>query len=384
MRILHVVASLDHSQGGPPRVVLGLGRALAELGHDVTILTRGTAGWAPEDFEIANGSSGSLQIVQPPSRAAMIGRGSKLLGEHDVAHFHGMWHPVGGVLQHRCIRRRRPYVLMPHGELDVWPMQQKRLKKMLHLAVAGRRLISGAAALHLLNDEELQGLRCLRLRGRYYILPNGLDEREWDACPVQGHFRRAHGIPADAVLIAFMARLHHKKAPDVLLEAFADVAARFPQATLVLAGPDYGMAEGLQRTVAARGLQGRVLLPGLVTGVDRLGLVNDADIFALPSHQEGHPMGVIEAAFMGKALLISPHCHCSELPPGEAAEVVSDDVAGVTGALVRLLDDEGYRRRLGDRAREIARERYLWSRIARELTEQYQTAVTDPQSFNQI
>jgi len=39
MRILHGIANLDITTGGPPRSCLGMAGAVAKLGHDVTIVT---------------------------------------------------------------------------------------------------------------------------------------------------------------------------------------------------------------------------------------------------------------------------------------------------------------------------------------------------------
>lgn len=381
MRILHVIASLDQSQGGPPRTVVGLGKALAAQGLHIGILARGAAGWQAEELQPPAGSAGRLTLYLRPSARQLFVEGCRLLPEYDMIHFHGMWHPVGGLLQLRCQSQKRPYIITPHGELDVWPMRQKWLKKRLHLALIGRRLIRQAAALHLLNEAELAGVRCLKLQGRYFILPNGIDPQEWAQCPPRGYFRAKWGVPAHAVLVLFMARLHFKKAPEVLAEAFADLAAEFPEAYLVLAGPDAGMQKQVEKIIAQRGLKERIKLPGLVSGEERKGAYVDADIFALPSRQEGHPFSVIEAAYMGKALLISPHCHCPELPAGEAAEVVEVTVREVREGLRRLLVDSAYRERLSQQARQIARIRYPWAHLAADLARQYQLAFSHPEQL---
>ncbi len=381
MRILQVIASLDQSQGGPPRTVVGLGKALASRGLHIGILARGAAGWQEEELQPPANSEGSLSLYLRPSARQLFAEGCQLLSKYDMIHFHGMWHPVGGLLQLRCQAQGRPYIISPHGELDVWPMQQKWLKKRLHLALVGRRLVRRAAALHLLNEEELAGVRCLKLQGRYFIVPNGIDPQEWAHCPPRGYFRAKWGVPPDALLILFLARLHYKKAPDVLLEAFADLAGDFPEAHLILAGPDGGMQRQLEAMIAQRGLGGRVQLPGLISGEERKGAYVDADIFALPSRQEGHPFSVIEAAYMGKALLITPHCHCPELPAGRAAEVVEVTVEAVREGLRRLLTDSAYRERLRQEAQRIARIRYPWANIAVDFERQYQLALNHPEQL---
>lgn len=384
MRILHVIASLDQSQGGPPRVALGLARALAHLGHEVTILTSGVAGWQAADLAAPAGSPGRLTVIQPPNHGSLYRTGQALLGSHDVVHFHGLWHPQGGLLARACRRQGVPYVLAPHGELDVWALQQKALKKHLHLALVGKSILRQAAALHLLNEDEVAGLRQAKLPGRYFVLGNGLDPAEWAALPPRGEYRARCPQIGDRLLIVFMARLHHKKGPELLLEAYADLAANFPDTCLVIAGPDYGLEASLRAFVAAHGLEDRVFLPGLVTGRERQALLVDADLFVLPSHQEGHPLSVIEAAYVGKTLLISCECHCPELPAGQAAEVVADTCAGVREGLQRLLAAPQYREQLAAEAQRLARELYVWPRLAEQLAKHYETARHQPDAFPRV
>jgi glycosyltransferase involved in cell wall biosynthesis len=54
------------------------------------------------------------------------------------------------------------------------------------------------------------------------------------------------------------------------------------------------------------------------------------------------------------------------VPPGDAP--------AIAGAVVGLLADEDARRRLGAAARELAREKYAWERIAARLIRVYEAA----------
>ena len=50
-------------------------------------------------------------------------------------------------------------MLSVHGMLDDWSMAQRRLKKRLFLALAGNRLLRGAAAVHCTAQAELEQAR---------------------------------------------------------------------------------------------------------------------------------------------------------------------------------------------------------------------------------
>lgn len=377
MKILHVIGHLDVDQGGPPRVCLGLCKALAAMGHEVTILSHTVRGWQEKDLAVTD-VPGSLRIVEAQSLGSCLRTGARLLRTADVVHFHGLWIPAMTVLSHACIRSGKPYVLAPHGSLNPWALRQKYWKKRLYLALVEARALTGAGALHLLNEDEVNGARAAGIRGRYFVLPNGVSPSDWSQLPSPGQFRRCYPATFGKTLITFMARLHHGKGVDLLVDAFASLAANFPEAFVVLAGPDYGMRDRLIEMATRRSVEQRILLPGTVTGAERLALLQDTDVFVLPSHQEGHPMSVVEAAYLGKALLITPHCHCEDLCHGVAAEVVPATKDGVEAGLRRLLEDESYRIRLGRQASVVASEVYVWEKIAVRLVDSYRSLLQSP------
>ena len=48
--------------------------------------------------------------------------------------------------------------------------------------------------------------------------------------------RASFGIPAEAFVFGFVGRLSHQKAPERLIEAFRNAAARLPDAQLIMVG----------------------------------------------------------------------------------------------------------------------------------------------------
>src|SRR5439155_25908304 len=79
-----------------------------------------------------------------------------------------------------------------------------------------------------------------------------------------------------------LGRLHYKKGLDVLAEAFRLVAARCPEARLVVAGPDDGAKVDFERRVAAMDLTERVHLVGPLFGAAKWAALAGAACFCLP------------------------------------------------------------------------------------------------------
>jgi glycosyltransferase involved in cell wall biosynthesis len=90
------------------------------------------------------------------------------------------------------------------------------------------------------------------------------------------------------------AELHHNKGLDILITAFAEIAAQFPNVGLVIAGTGEKHAE-LQDQIASFNLTDRIHLVGYVRDVAMLGKA--FDIFVLPSRTEAFPYALLEAGY---------------------------------------------------------------------------------------
>jgi glycosyltransferase involved in cell wall biosynthesis len=152
-------------------------------------------------------------------------------------------------------------------------------------------------------------------------------------------------------------RLTHQKGFDLLIEAFARVADRHPDWTLLIWGEGEARAT-LEAQVAALGLAERVSLPGTSRSIEDW--VCGAGAFVLSSRYEGFSNVLIEAMAAGLAVA-SFDCAYG---PGEIITpdidgllVPDRDVAALAAAIDRLMADPALRARLGAAARAIG-ERY--------------------------
>ena len=131
-----------------------------------------------------------------------------------------------------------------------------------------------------------------------------------------------------------------------LLEAFSNVADKFPRAVLVFAGAGSDMSR-LWRRAAELGVQSRVRLPGRIRPVRDLYAVTD--LFCMNSFHEGLANACLEASAAGLPQVVTA--------VGGLPEIVSDGVTGsvvppgdvgtLTLALRRYLADENLRQEAG-------------------------------------
>ena len=165
--------------------------------------------------------------------------------------------------------------------------------------------------------------------------------------------------------ILFLARLVPQKAPDILVEAFAQFSRQHPEWSLEIAG-DGPMEPELRKRVGALGLDRQVRFHGMVK--DPTGLLARSRVFALPSRFEGTPNSLLEAMASGLA------CIVSDASPGplklvehekSGLVVRTDDPHALAEAFSRLADDSDFQLEMATAARERTRE-FLIDSVARQ------------------
>jgi glycosyltransferase involved in cell wall biosynthesis len=159
----------------------------------------------------------------------------------------------------------------------------------------------------------------------------------------------------DAKVIVAAGRLNRQKGFDLLIRAFAPIAAAHPDWQLRIHGGG-GQRAALQEQIFAAGLYEQVFLMG---PTERLGeALAKGSVFALSSRTEGFGIVLLEAMSKGLAV-VSFDC------PRGPADIVADgrdgllvpaeDVDALSRALSAVVEDRALRAHLGAAALEKAR-----------------------------
>ena len=165
--------------------------------------------------------------------------------------------------------------------------------------------------------------------------------------------------------IVGVGRLSAEKGFDRLIDAFARIAGRLPEWTLVLTGDGPERAR-LEALVAASGLEGRVLLRGV--SAEPWQGTRAGDVFVLPSLYEGMSNALLEAMARGLAPIVTPAAGALHgvVRDGESALLAADgSPAAIAAAIERVATDNRLRSDLAQAARRRAR-RYAASEVAEE------------------
>lgn len=157
------------------------------------------------------------------------------------------------------------------------------------------------------------------------------------------------GKRSDATVL-FLGDFSQRKGVRDLLTAAPAVVASHPAARFVITGghppPDV--------VALAAGLGEAVTFAGWVRGDEKLSLLQEAALLALPSYAEGVPIAVLEAMAAGVPVVTTPVGGIPDLiVDGRNGLLVHPgDVPALAVAINRLLDDPALRRAAGDLNRQ--------------------------------
>lgn len=378
MRVLHVISSIDPRAGGTTTALVGMARAQRRAGIHVRVLSTFLEGAELSQARQLQSEGTPVELVGPAHgvlvrhpmlRAAL----EQHIRDADIVHVHTVWEEPQHQASRIAHRLKVPYVFSPHGMLDPWCLSQKRLKKMIYMALRLRGNLQRAAALHFTARQEAELVRPLGLRPPAIIEPLGIDLGEFASPPPAGAFRQRLGI-SDRPLVLFLSRLHPKKGLDLLIPVFKQVSEKYPDAVLALVGPCAPDYEPVVRELISRHSLGeKVMLTGMLYGPDRIAALADADLFVLPSYQENFGLAVVESLAAGTPVIISDQVNIhDQISEARVGAVVPTQIEPLAAALVEWLADAPGRRLAGERARELARQRYDWDQVGRNWVGHYQ------------
>jgi phosphatidylinositol alpha-1,6-mannosyltransferase len=178
-------------------------------------------------------------------------------------------------------------------------------------------------------------------------------------------------------ILLTVGRLVPRKGCDLVLRSVADLAAEYPGLRYIIAGdgPERARLEGLAREL---GIADRIRMLGDVDDLTKWAAYDLCDVFVSPtrmSHSadwEGFGIVFLEAALSRRPAIGGR--------TGGTADAIVDGLTGVlvdpdqrgelSGAIRRLLSDDGLRARLGRTAEQLARTRFTGEAALRTLREQ--------------
>jgi glycogen(starch) synthase len=186
--------------------------------------------------------------------------------------------------------------------------------------------------------------------------------------------RRAEPTTRGRPYLFGIGRLVRQKGFDVLIEAFARVAADHPDVDLLIAGegPEHG---ALTELISRAGLDRRVELIGGVPAAEAFRLYRGATGFVLPSRHEPQGIVVIEAMAAGTPVVATRVGGVPETVQDGANGLLTEPDADAMSATLRMLLDDPDAARARSAQAAVDVEDYDWRRITDQYTACYADAM---------
>ncbi|GEM_PF-936978 len=305
-----------------------------------------------------------------------------IVHSHGINPFQGFSLFCGRLLGKRCIGK------LSIANSDIAFGRQGRIVGTLHkmfLKSADRYVAISSALKAELENSGLSAGKCL-------FIPNGVDTKKFfpadariDGVDAAGA-RKSLGLGRNEVVLLYMGVIDTRKGIDVLIPAFAGAVRGGDgfKAKLVLVGPRnrsdlgsefYNLMKGL---TADLGISDKVLF--LDYTANPAVFYRMADIFVLPSRQEGMPNAVIEAMACGLPVIGTRISGTEDLViDGINGKLVrAGDVKQLQQAMKELIVSRDLRVQMGRKSLEMVRSEYNINTVARKYRDVYLELIFKP------
>ena len=364
MRILILNSEYPPIGGGAGNASANLARCLADLGHEVSVVTA-RFGDQPHLEKSTNltviripalrrkqDRSGALeQIVFILSASFWTLRLIRQLKPDVTLAFFGV--PSGAVTLFIKLVTKIPYVVSLRGG-DVPGFRPYDFGTYHKLIAPLLRIIWKQASAIVANSNGLREL-AVQFDARFEIpvIPNGVDLELY----------RTDARSAVMPRLFSVGRIVHQKGLDLAMHALAGLKELSWEWRIAGDGPQL---DALKLLAQKLGIADRVQFLGWQAREQLIEQYHWSNLFLFPSRHEGMPNAVLEAMASGLPVIASRIAGSEELVSnGETGFLFpSEDIEALRDALRKLISDTVLRQTMGNVARRHMEERYSWAATA--------------------
>jgi glycosyltransferase involved in cell wall biosynthesis len=365
MRLTHIVPSLETRHGGPSKAVPPLAAALAQLGHEVELLSTGPV---VETRENENLHVRIFPRGRPASFCPSPGLRAHLrVQDCDCLHSHGLWLRTLHYAHQRAGKLGVPLVIAPRGMMSRWSWHHHRWKKRLAEKFVHPGAFAAASGWHATSATEADDIRARGFNQPVCVAPNGVTPSNPAAVAhAEAHWREACPAAFARPTALFYSRFHRKKRVIELIDLWLAHAPREWLLLLVGIPQDYSVEE-LSRYVHRQSGTGRI---EVFDGSNRPMPYPAASLFLLPSHSENFGLAAAEAMAHGLPVIVTDRMPWAALNQNQTGWCVPWEHYART--LRAALDESPESRHdRGLAARDWVLAEFSWEKSAQVLAEFY-------------
>jgi len=258
-----------------------------------------------------------------------------------------------------------PYLIWTHGNDILRPQRYRLATGLLRLGLENADLVAA-------NSQETKGevLRVAPGLKRVIIFTPGVDTQTFNPHLDGSSIRQRYLLEGKRVLLT-VARLIERKGVDRVIKCLPRLCDTIPELIYVVVGngPERGRLERLAQEL---GVSERVVFAGRVRGEELPLFYAACDIFIMPSRSarerwdmEGYGLVFLEAGACGKPVIGGQGSGTEDAIEDGVTGLLIDpqDEDQIIEAILRILNDPPFARRLGENGRRKALQKPDWSLI---------------------
>jgi glycosyltransferase involved in cell wall biosynthesis len=285
----------------------------------------------------------------------------------DVVVFHGVYFLKYVQIAKYLVKKRIPYVVVPHCSLTKVSLAQKRIKKFFANLIIFSRFLRRSAAIQFLTDNEKE---TSIFSDKGFVCGNGVSfpaqKKSWDENNQCKRF----------VYIGRLDIFH--KGIDILFDSFELEKAFLMnrKVQLDVYGPkqmkthrkNSDAHEIIKKMIADRGLEQIIHVHDAVFGKEKENALIQSDVFIQTSRFEGLPLGILEALAAGMPCLVTEGTNTADLinkyKAGWGVETTPKKIAKAIKFAVLNTSNEQLENMSNAAIRLIA-DNFTWEKIAK-------------------
>ena len=207
------------------------------------------------------------------------------------------------------------------------------------------------------------------------IVPNGVDTQKFKPAKNCYALKRQLGINNKPTIL-FVGRLIPRKGLNFLTEAAKQIIKEHHQTKFLIAG-NGPLKNNLITHIKKTNLTKNFTILGDINEKTLPALYNCADIFALPSIQEGQGITLLEAQATAKPVVAF---NVGGIPEAvlnqETGLLTKPDSNKLADAILKLLENKSLREKMGNKARKFVVNNFSWDICAKKMLKVYHEAST--------
>lgn len=375
MNICMIMSTPFPPEEGIGNYVYGLSSKLINLGHKVTIITRGNL------FKTRREFIDDICVIKPPFfplypfhiqfHGLFLNRiFKKMEEEFDIVHIHSPLSPLISTSLPVIATIHTPMLIDTKKRTDETKDIRARIEQLIGRYISFHiemDLIERANKITTVAHSVAMELREYGLNSKdVEVIGNGVDEKIFT--PIKNK--------VDEKYILYSGRLDYRKGLFDLIESSKIICQVHPELSFVITGKGI-LIDKLKRRVNESGLKNNFNFVGFVSREKLIQLYQQATIYVLPSHYEGLPTVLLEAMACGCPVVatsvsgnldVLTQGHDGILVPPKSPDKIAE-------AVLKLLDNEKMMNTLGINARNTIENRFTWSIISKKFLHFYNSLI---------